>query len=319
MFYAEGPAAGVDMYVDHVSMRQVAASNIVNNGTFESGTTGWSTWSGSLSSTAARAHSGTKSLLVSPRTGNAPAATNLTSVVTPGASYQVSFWTTIGAAASASVKLTQKTQCQGGSATYAQIANPITVTDGVWSELKATLNVPNCALADVMVWAEGPDAGVDLYVDDVNIWIPSNILPDGTFESGIGGWFTWNGTLSTTTVTSHSGAQAAVLTNRTGNGPIARSLNGLAQAGKTYQVTFWATTGNTTSTSNVNLTRSLTCDGTTTYSWVGGQVAVTPGVWSKLGGTMTLPACANMSNLMIYAEGPGAGVDLYVDDVTVAQ
>jgi GH35 family endo-1,4-beta-xylanase len=318
-FYAEGPDAGIDMYIDHVSMRQVAAANIVSNGTFESGTSGWSTWSGSLSATTARAHSGTKSLLVSPRTGNAPAATNLTNVVTPGASYQVSFWTTIGGAASDSVKLTQKTQCQGQSATYAQIANPITVTDGVWSELKATMNVPNCALTELTIYAEGPAAGVDLYVDDVNIWVPSNILPDGTFESGIGGWFTWSGTLATTTTISHGGSQAAVLTNRTGNGPIARSLIGLAQPGKTYAVSLWATIGNTTSPANVNITRKLTCDGTTSYSWVGGQVSVTPGVWSMLGGTMALPACTNMTDLLIYAEGPGAGIDLYVDDVTVAQ
>lgn len=318
-FYAEGPGAGIDLYVDHASLRQVIASNVVNNGTFESGTTGWSTWSGgTLSATTARAHSGTKSLLVSPRTGNAPAATTLTNMVTPGASYQVSFWTTIGAAASASVKLTAKTQCQGGSSSYTQIANPITVTDGVWSELKATLNVPNCTLADVTVYAEGPAAGVDLYIDDVSVWMPSNILPDGTFESGIGGWFTWGGgSLATESVISHSGAQAAVLTNRTGNGPVARSLIGLAQPGKTYQVTAWATIGNA-ATANLNITRKLVCDGATTYSWVGGQVAATAGVWSKLGGTMILPNCINMSDLLIYVEGPPAGVDLYVDDVTVA-
>jgi hypothetical protein len=195
----------------------------------------------------------------------------------------------------------------------------VTVTDGVWSELKATMTVPNCALAELTVYAEGPAAGVDLYVDDVSIWLPSNVLPDGTFESGIGSWFTWNGSLSTTTTLSHSGAQAAVLTNRTGNGPIARSLNGLVQAGKTYQVALWSTIGNTTSAANVNITRKLTCDGATSYAWIGSQVSVSPGVWSKLGGTLTLPACTNMTDVMIYVEGPGAGIDLYVDDVTVAQ
>lgn len=319
-FYAEGPAAGIDMYVDHVSMRQVAASNIVSNGSFESGTSGWGTWGGGVvSATNARAHGGTQSLLVGQRTGNAPAATNLTSAVTPGGSYQVSFWTTIGAATSASVKLTQKTQCQGQSASYTQIANPITVADGVWSELKATMNVPNCALTELTLYAEGPGAGVDLYIDDVNVWIPSNILPDGTFESGIGGWFTWNGELRTTTSISHSGAQAAILARRTGNGPIARSLIGLAQPGKSYQVTFWVTIGNTASAANVNVTRKLVCDGVESYGWIGGQVSVTPGIWSKLGGTLTLPNCANMSDLLIYAEGPGADIDLYVDDVTVAQ
>lgn len=317
-FFAEGPAAGIVLYVDHVSMRQVTASNIVNNGTFESGTAGWFTWSGSLSATTTRAHSGATSLLISPRTGNAPAATNLTSVVVPGQSYQVSLWTTIGAASSASVKLTQKTQCQGQSATYAQIASPVTVTDGVWSELKATMTVPSCALAEITVYAEGPAAGVDLYIDDVNIWIPSNLLADGTFESGLGSWFTWSGTLATTTTLSHGGTQAAVLTNRTGNGPIARSLMGIAQPGKSYQVALWATTGNTTSAANVNITRKLTCDGVTSYAWIGGQVAVTPGVWSKLGGTLTLPACTNMTDLLFYVEGPGAGIDLYVDDVTIA-
>ena len=71
-------------------------------------------------------------------------------------SYQVSFWTTIGGAASSSVKLTQKTRCQGGSDTYTQIANPVTVNDGQWVELKAAMNVPNCVLSELTVFAEGP-------------------------------------------------------------------------------------------------------------------------------------------------------------------
>ena len=44
--WLEGPGAGVDLYLDHISVRPVVSQNLVQNDTFESGTAGWFTWSG---------------------------------------------------------------------------------------------------------------------------------------------------------------------------------------------------------------------------------------------------------------------------------
>jgi len=316
--YAEGPNGG-DMYLDHVSLRAKTASNIVANGTFESGISGWSTYSGVASSTTARAHSGTHSLLIGNRTGNAPAMTNLTSVVTKGASYNASFWVSIGNAASANVNLTQKVVCDGVT-TYSWFANPVAVNDGQWVELKGTLNIPTCAnLSEFTIWAEGPGAGVDLYVDDVNVSIPviTNLLTDGTFESSQGSWFTWgSGTLAVTAARAHSGSKSLLFSNRTGNGPIARSLMGIVQPGKSYTVSMWTSIGGAAS-AQVNMTSALGCNGTDSYAWIVNPTTVADGAWVKMTGTLNVPNC-NLTNALVYLEGPGAGVDMYVDDAVVS-
>jgi endo-1,4-beta-xylanase len=318
--FAEGPNGG-DLYLDHVSLRAKQASNIVSNGTFESGTSGWYTYSGVASSTTARAHSGSRSLLIGNRTGNAPAVTDLSQVVTKGASYSVSFWVSIGgAAASANVNLTQKVTCDGQTS-YSWFVNPVAVNNGQWVELKGTLNVPNCSnLTEVQIFAEGPAAGVDLYVDDVNVFIPTitNLLNDGSFESQMGSWFTWgSGALAVTSARAHSGSKSLLFSNRVGNGPIARSLLGIVQPGKSYQVSMWTTVGGA-ATANVNMTQAIGCNGVDSYSWLANPVAVSDGSWVKLSGTLNVPNC-NLTNLLVYLEGPGTGIDLYVDDAVVTE
>jgi endo-1,4-beta-xylanase len=166
LIYAEGPPAGVDLLLDNVSVRAPVVANALPDGTFESGLGSWFTWSGSLATTSARAHGGSQSAALTNRTSNGPIARSLTALVTPGKSYAVSVWTSIGGAATANVNLTSKIECQGASANYAWLANPVAVTDGAWVELSGTLVVPDCTLADVLIYAEGPAAGIDLYIDD---------------------------------------------------------------------------------------------------------------------------------------------------------
>jgi endo-1,4-beta-xylanase len=316
--FAEGPNGG-DLYLDHVSLRAKLASNIVANGTFESGTSGWYTYSGVASATTARAHSGARSLLIGNRTGNAPAVTDLTSVVTKGASYSASFWVSIGNAASANVNLTQKVTCDGVTS-YSWFANPVTINDGQWVELKGTLNIPTCAnLSEFQIFAEGPAASVDMYVDDVNVSIPTitNLLSDGTFESSLGSWFTWgSGTLAVTSARAHGGSKSLSFSNRVGNGPIARSLMGIVQPGKSYTVSMWTSIGGAAS-AQVNMTSALGCNGSDSYAWLVNPTTVADGAWVKMTGTLNLPNC-NLTNALVYLEGPGTGVDMYVDDAVVS-
>lgn len=323
--YLEGPGAGVDLYLDHVSARAVSSANLVSNGTFESGTSGWFSWNGgTLTASTARAHSGARSLLVTNRANNAPAATDLTSVVKPGGSYPMSVWVSIDSAdgSSAAINVTRKAVCADQGTSYSWVGNQVTVSDdGQWVEIKGTMNVPNCNLTQLQLYAEG-GAGVDLYVDDLRVIDPSlsNVLADGTFESGAGGWFTWGGgTLAATSSRAHGGAQSLGLTGRTGNSPIARNLMGIVEPGKSYQVVAWTSIDSPDDASaNVNLTSKVQCSGdSATYSWLASPVAVADGGWVKLAGMLNVPACS-LADLVVYAEGPGAGIDLYVDDVSVS-
>lgn len=292
--------------------------NIIANGDFESDANGWFSWAGTVGVTTATSVTGSQSLLVSNRPSNGPAATSLTSRVVPGTSYQVSFWVTIQGAAQASVNLTQKIECDG-AATYSWLANPVTVQQGQWVELTGTLTVPACNVTDLLIYAEGPPAGVDLLLDNVSVRAPvqSNVLSDGSFESSTGAWFSWDGALTASNARSHGGAQSARLTNRSGNGPIARSLVGVVTPGKSYAVSAWTSIGAAAS-ANVNLTTKIQCQGgSANYAWLAPPVAVADGAWVKLSGTLTVPDCP-LADLLMYAEGPAGGIDLYLDDVVVS-
>ena len=66
----------------------------------------------------------------------------------------------------------------------------------------------------------------------------------------------------------------------------------------------------------MTLTLKMTCAGTTNYANVGTASASNAG-WSPISVTYTIPACASgYTELTLYQQGPDAGVDLYLDDVS---
>lgn len=300
------------------------ARNIVQNGTFESGTSGWYTYSGGvLSASTARAHSGTQSLLVSNRTSNAPAATNITSAVTPGASYPFSLWVSINnpSGSSAAINVTQATTCAGASTTYAWIANPISVPSGnTWTQFTGTVTVPNCTLQSLVFYVEN-GVGSDLYVDDVQILdtsgAPVNLITDGTFESGQGSWFGWGEqSLAVTTTSAHSGMYSLLGTGMS-NGAIARDIMALVSPGKRYQATAWVSVSNVAAGSGgVNWQTVENCNGAASdsYPWLNGAT-VSNGAWVQVTGVVDLTSCTTISKLYLYA-GAASG-NLYIDDVSL--
>ncbi|HEX2731994.1 MAG TPA: endo-1,4-beta-xylanase [Polyangiaceae bacterium] len=328
-FWLEGPGGGVDLYLDHVSVRQVTTTNIVPNGTFESGTSGWFSFAGgNLSQASDRAHAGSKSLLVTNRAGNAPAATNLTSLVTAGKSYPFSLWTSLHSpdGSSKALNVTQATTCQAAdgstNTTYDWVAGPTAVADGPgWAQLSGTINVPNCTVTQLLFWVEG-GAGADLYVDDVQIQDqsvgPSNLIPDGTFEAGQGGWFGWSNTgLGVTTTSAHGGTHSLLGTGLQANAAIARDLKSLIAPSKRYTATAWVSVGSLPAGSGaVKFQTVQRCNGAAndSYPWLAGNT-VSNGAWVQLTGVVDLTSCNSVENLLLFV-GADAG-DLYVDDVTL--
>jgi GH35 family endo-1,4-beta-xylanase len=325
--WLEGPGANIDLYIDHVSIRQQTTNNIIANGTFESGTTGWSTWGGAtLSGTTARAHGGTKSLLLSGRTGNSPASTEVTSVVKTGTNYPFSLWVSIDSpdGTSKSINVTQATTCvdAGGTAstTYKWIGGPVTVADTAsWVQISGTIAVPTCNLTHLVFWVEG-GAGSDLYVDDVqllgNSGGSSNLIPDGTFETGQGAWGGWGVSgLGVTNTAAHSGAQS--LKGSMTSGAITRDVKAFVTAGKRYQATAWVSVGNLSAGSgSVKFQTVQRCNGATSdgYPWLAGAT-VSNGAWQEVVGTVDLTACTTVEKLILFV-GADAG-DLYIDDITL--
>jgi hypothetical protein len=322
MIYLEGPAAGVDVYVDHASVRQVTASNIINNGTFESGTSGWYTWSsGVISASTARAHGGTQSLLVTNRASNAPAATNLTSVVKPGTSYPYSLYVSIQSTdgSSKSMNVTQATGCKNAdgttSTTYGWIGSSTVPSGATWTKLSGTIAVPTCDLAQLQIYVEG-GAGADLYVDDVQVvdnGVVANLIPDGTFESGQGAWGGWGATIAVVTGTAHSGSASLRGAGMT-SGAISRDIKSFVAPGKRYTATAWVSVANVAAGSILVKWQTVQgCNGTGDgYPWLAGAT-VSNGTWAKITGTVDLSACTTVDKLMLFT-GADSG-DVYIDDV----
>ncbi len=326
-FWLEGPGAGVDLYIDHASVRQQTSANIVPNGTFESGTGGWYSWNGGVvSQTTERAHGGSASLLVGDRTQNAPAAMDLLSLVTPGNNYPFSLWVSVHTedASSASINVTQATGCEGASTSYDWVGGPVAIPGGddwAWVEISGTIAVPDCTLTQLQFVVEG-GVGADLYVDDVQILDQSggsqNLIPDGTFESGQGGWFGWGFTsLSTTTVSAHDGTQSLLGEGLQSNAALARDILSFVEPGKRYQAMAWVSVGNLEAGSGaVKFQTVQRCNeaDSDSYPWLAGDT-VDNGDWKQLTGVVDLSACTSVENLLLFV-GADAG-DLYVDDVTL--
>lgn len=147
--------------------------------------------------------------------------------------------------------------------------------------------------------------------------VPANLVTNFDFESNTTGWSSWVGSLSLSTVTAKTGSRSLLVTGP-GTGPAATSLDAVVVAGATYNVRFWVNVSKV-STAQVNITRSLTCNGSVSYLWLDNEPAVTSGVWTELAGSFSVPTSCGSPRLQVYAEGGGANVDLYVDDVSVTQ
>ena len=319
LIYAEGPPGGVDIYLDHAWLRSQQSVNLVENGTFETDSNGWFTWNGNLSTSSTRARSGEQSLLHSQRGNNAPAVFAISDAVTPGTAYEVTFWASIAGAATSQINLTSKIQCENEPATYAWLAEPTEIYEVEWLKLSGTLAVPDCPLAEVLIYTEGPEAGIDVYIDDVSVVAPTinNLLSNPGFEeNSTAGWTTWDGILTVNNEFARSGEQSLKLSGRSGNGPAAAILTQLAAPGTAYDVSFWISIGGAAQ-ANVNLTRKIQCAGeSASYAWLVAPQAVRAGEWQQFRGTLEVPDC-DLADLLVYAEGPAGGIDIYLDDIVI--
>jgi hypothetical protein len=319
----------------------VNAPNVIQNGTFEYGTYYWNSWGGATVTTSTeRARTGSQSLLVSGRTGNSPVVTDITSIVKPGNTYPFSLWASIHTASGSSSQLnvTQATTCVAAdgstNTSYAWIVNPTTVPDGVnwaWAKLSGTIAVPNCNLRQLQFWVEGAD-GSDptnrpladqIFIDDVqlldnsSLCEPSNLITDGTFESGSSGaWGGWGqASRGVANTTAHSGTYAFTGTGMN-YGALARDIAALVTAGKKYQASAWVSVANVSSGSlTVGWQTVQNCDAKgDSYPWLAGAT-VSNGAWVQVTGIVDLTACTSITKLLLFA-GAASG-DLYIDDVSL--
>jgi hypothetical protein len=156
----------------------VPPGNLLQNWSFECGSISpWGTLGngGALSLSTKHVHTGQYSSLTSARTKayqgplQAVPLTAGTSYVANAYVYVESPGTNDGAPLT--VQITADVSCLDGgvtSTTYTRIASSPIATDE-WNYVSGSFTMPACAVAVASIFIEGPEPGIDLYVDDISI------------------------------------------------------------------------------------------------------------------------------------------------------
>ncbi len=321
--YVEGPAAGVDILVDDLAVREQPLANLINNPDFEAGTAGWFNFGPAVIGTSSDANSGAQAAIATGRTDTWQGiATDLTARVAPRATYRAEAFLKIDGADSARVGLTAAVTCAGQATQFLQVGSA-TGNSADYVRVSGSVTVPDCTVQSFTLYAEGPPAGVNLLLDDAAFWQidagppPSaNIVANGGFETNTDGWFGFGSVTATaTTERAHGGTRSALISARTANWMgLATSLVGQLTPGASYAVSAWAQVG--TGSSPVSLTFQNACDGgATNFTFVAGATA-NASTWTQLQGTLVAPNCT-LTTGNFYIEGAPAGVDIYLDDVEI--
>lgn len=322
--YFEGPAAGVNLFLDDVSVREALADkplNLLQNPGFESGASGWFGFGDAVvSASGLQAHSGSQSGYAENRTASWQGPAYSLLGVSGAGTYSASGWARIEGAATSQVRMTAKVTCDGVD-DFIPIGGA-DATDGGWVFISGSFSVPDCVLSDFVVYFEGPEAGVNIYVDDVSVSLEegsasSNLIGNPDCESGTSGWFGLGSIpLGTTSTDPHGGAQSCVAAgrNETWQGP-AYDLTNSVQSDASYSVSVWVRLAGV-ATDQLFITAKTVCsDGTEIYNRAATSSA-TDSDWVEVSGSFTVPAC-ELAEQTVYLEGPAAGVEIHYDDASV--
>lgn len=169
--------------------------------------------------------------------------------------------------------------------------------------------------------------GMDASPDACGINAP-NLLANPGFECGESPWYplAGNAPLEIVTAPTHSGTYASLVQSRTQSydGPAQNIAGGLA-SGVLYRGSAWVQIGTTdggVASAPAYMTATFTCAETSDAGNIYVQAATgtaNSGVWTQIAGNMVVPSGCTPVNPGIYIEGPPAGVDLYVDDVSLSE
>ncbi len=195
--YFEGPTPSVDIYIDDVNVygpmgtgaevktaaaevkatvdAEVSAGEkktgcLIENPGFEDGISGWSDRGCSISPETSFAHGGMGCAKAYNRSENWQGIKqSVRGKMIPGESYAISAWVRIGG--SASDRVVASVEQQDGSGTLYHNVGNVTANDSEWVEVSGNFTLSTEGTLSVLdVYFEGVEPGVDIYVDDVNVY-----------------------------------------------------------------------------------------------------------------------------------------------------
>ena len=282
--------------------------NMVSNGSFESGMTGWVDW-GHAGTTAESMGAGNWALAVGPAAGGA--GQEIAGVV-PGSTYRLSARARVSAGSETVYIGVNFIDASGAPLTQNSVLVNSTVTTTARLDVAAP---PDAARALVYVW-KNAGSGV-AYVDDVALEStgvstpvgPSsgNLVADGGFEGGLAAWEVWSAA-GASTVEAAAGSRAAQV--GTGAGGLGQDVQGIVP-GTSYRVSALAKVG---SPGEVGYLGVMFTDDAGT-GLLAQNVVFRSGAYATAQADVTAPANATRAKVFVW-KNAGAGF-AYVDEVTL--
>ena len=167
--------------------------------------------------------------------------------------------------------------------------------------------LPRKVLAGLALVLAGPLLGAEP---------PANLVTNPGFESGEAPWVARGPVSLLVSTQSQTGAGAAWVTNRSATWQgVAQSLLGALRSGGSYACSAWARTES--ATAQVLRLTFAQRDAAGTRSITVASATVTNNAWTFLSGTFSLNVTGALDDIILYVEGPAAGVDLRVDNAAV--
>lgn len=305
-------ASTASFYLDNFSLKKAAdpgagsytppEGELLSNGSFETGLTGWSGYSDrtfSMLQGSAYAKSGNYAVLIAARNSTAPnteapAQDVLTALQTAGeGDYTASVWV-------------KKVRGQGSSdmrlmlayndGTEGKIIYGDAVTAGDdWAELTLSAQLPDPALWTSAKLSLDMTAAINYYADDFSLVKaveepeepadPNEFLTNGGFEKGQSPWTANACTLTIVTSDVHGGTKAALVTDRSAkySSPLYSIKDILTEKGsKKYKISTWVKLKSGEEATQMFISIQIK-DGTTVEAQLAGTTAeVTDGEWTQL-------------------------------------
>ncbi|CAL4918340.1 unnamed protein product [Urochloa decumbens] len=255
-----------------------------------------------------------------------------------------------GGVSACQVRATLGVQTADGRQQYLGVGKA-QVSDKEWVQLQGKILL-NSTVAKASIYIEGPPAGVDVLLDSLvvkhaqkatpapapdfeNLEYGANIIQNSNLDDGLKGWFP----LGPCTLSVHGGgprvlppmAQESLslddeplngkhihVTNRTQTwmGP-AQVVTDKLTPYATYQVSAWARVAGAGGGQPLQQPQNINVAVSVDSQWVnGGQVLARDERWYEVGGAFRVES-KPASRVMVYVQGPDAGVDLMVAGLQV--
>lgn len=292
-------------------------ANVLDNGSFESGTTGWSSaYNGSIATSTLRRHGGQQGLEISGRSNYASGVSHsLTGKLDAAGRYHFAASVRLTGTASDTVKAVLEIN---GGQKYIELGR-FGATDK-WSRIEAEFapkDLPSGAQVSLLLY--GPATGVTMYIDSVSIEPllhipPAEILHNGGFEQGNAlSWSLSYGGRMDVVAGGYQSARCLQVSRRgarhDGIGQILTSL----QPGQRYRAN--ARVRVPAGEDRAELWLQIRDDAGRRWQRIG--AARVGNVWSPLSADFSVTARGRLQSVSLHVMGPQAGRTFQVDQLSL--